>query len=69
MFAIETENLRKEFVSPVRQPGLKGAIKGLVSRETKRSVAVGSCSIPVRVGEFVGFLGPNGAGETTTRKM
>lgn len=69
MFAIETENLRKEFVSPVRQPGLKGAIKGLVSRETKRSVAVESFSIQVQEGEFVGFLGPNGAGKTTTIKM
>lgn len=69
MFAIEAENLRKEFVSPVRQPGLKGAIKGLVSRETKRSVAVESFSIQVQEGEFVGFLGPNGAGKTTTIKM
>ncbi|HRD30417.1 MAG TPA: ATP-binding cassette domain-containing protein [Fimbriimonadaceae bacterium] len=69
MYAIETENLRKEFVSPVRQPGLKGAIKGLVSRETKRSVAVESFSIQVQEGEFVGFLGPNGAGKTTTIKM
>lgn len=69
MLAIETENLRKEFVSPVRQPGLKGAIKGLVSRETKRSVAVDSFSIQVQEGEFVGFLGPNGAGKTTTIKM
>lgn len=69
MLAIETENLRKEFVSPVRQPGLKGAIKGLVSRETKRSVAVESFSIQVQEGEFVGFLGPNGAGKTTTIKM
>jgi len=69
VYAIETENLRKEFVSPVRQPGLKGAIKGLVSRETKRSVAVESFSIQVQEGEFVGFLGPNGAGKTTTIKM
>lgn len=69
MLAIHTENLRKEFVSPVRQPGLKGAIKGLVSRETKRSVAVESFSIQVQEGEFVGFLGPNGAGKTTTIKM
>lgn len=69
MYAIETENLRKEFVSPVRQPGLKGAIKGLVSRETKRSVAVESFSIQVQEGGFVGFLGPNGAGKTTTIKM
>lgn len=69
MYAIETENLRKEFVSPVRQPGLKGAIKGLVSRETRRSVAVESFSIQVQEGEFVGFLGPNGAGKTTTIKM
>jgi len=69
VLAIETVDLRKEFVSPVRQPGLKGAIKGLVSRETKRSTAVESFSIQVQEGEFVGFLGPNGAGKTTTIKM
>ncbi len=69
MLAIETVDLRKEFVSPVRQPGLMGAVKGLVSRETKRSVAVDSFSIQVEEGEFVGFLGPNGAGKTTTIKM
>jgi ABC-2 type transport system ATP-binding protein len=69
VLAIETVDLRKEFVSPVRQPGLMGAVKGLVSRETKRSVAVDSFSIQVEEGEFVGFLGPNGAGKTTTIKM
>jgi len=69
MPAIETENLRKTYVSHKKSPGIVGSIKGLFTRETVEVEAVKGVNLTIEQGEFVGFLGPNGAGKTTTLKM
>ena len=66
---IEVDGLVKEYRVAERAPGLKAALKALVSRPTKVVKAVDGLSFQIAVGERVGFLGPNGAGKTTTLKM
>jgi ABC-2 type transport system ATP-binding protein len=67
--AIRVTDLRKTFSVPVREAGLKAAIKSLVSRESREVRAVDDIGFQIEPGEVVGFLGPNGAGKTTTLKM
>lgn len=66
---IKVENLRKEFKSNKVEPGFKGTVKSLFSKETVTKVAVDDISFKVDKGEIVGYLGPNGAGKSTTIKM
>lgn len=66
---IEVNHVSKEFVSAKKYPGLKGALKGLVSREKTRKVAVNDISFQIGKGEIVGYIGSNGAGKSTTIKM
>ena len=69
MPVIQVEDLTKAFRSYKKQPGFKGALKGLFHREYEQILAAKEISFSVEEGEFVGFLGPNGAGKTTTLKM
>ncbi len=66
---IEVRNVSKEFVSPKKYPGLKGALKGLFSNEKVRKMAVKDISFAIEEGEIVGYIGSNGAGKSTTIKM
>ncbi len=66
---IEVRNVSKEFVSPKKYPGLKGAVKGLFSNEKVRKMAVEDISFSIEQGEIVGYIGSNGAGKSTTIKM
>ena len=66
---IEVKNIGKDFVSPKKYPGLKGAIKGLFSREKVTKSAVKDISFTINDGEIVGYIGSNGAGKSTTIKM
>ena len=66
---IELKNVSKEFVSPKKYPGFKGAIKGLFSNEKVSKVAVDDISFTIQDGEIVGYIGSNGAGKSTTIKM
>ena len=66
---IEVKHVSKEFVSPKKYPGLKGAIKGLFSNEKVVKKAVDDISFTIKDGEIVGYIGSNGAGKSTTIKM
>lgn len=66
---IQVKNITKEYTVVKKAEGLKGALKGLVSKETKKIPAVKNLSFNIDQGEIVGFIGPNGAGKSTTIKM
>lgn len=66
---IEVKNVSKEFISPKKYPGLKGAVKGLFSTEKVKKLAVDDISFSISDGEIVGYIGSNGAGKSTTIKM
>ena len=69
MSAIETNGLTKVYRTYRKEPGLVGAIKGLGKRQYDKVRAADDISFKVELGEFVGFLGSNGAGKTTVLKM
>ena len=57
---IEVNHVTKEFVSAKKYPGLRGAVKGLFSREKISKRAVDDISFHIRKGEIVGYIGSNG---------
>ena len=69
MAAIEVTHLTKTFRTYKKQPGFRGAVRGLFRRKYEQTQAVKEVSFKIEPGELVGFLGPNGAGKTTTLKM
>ena len=66
---IEVQALTKAFRTYKKEPGFRGALRGLFHRRYEQTIAVDHVSFTVEEGELVGFLGPNGAGKTTTLKM
>ena len=66
---IEVKNLSKDYLLKRKEPGLKGALKGLIKRRYEVIHAVSDLSFSIDTGEMVGFIGPNGAGKSTTIKM
>lgn len=66
---IETKGLSKAYQSPLKEPGVAGAIKHLFKPEYKEIVAVSEINLSIESGESVAYVGPNGAGKSTTIKM
>ena len=66
---IEIKHLAKEYHVVKKEEGFKGALKSLVTRESRVIAAVQDLNFHIKPGEIVGFIGPNGAGKSTTIKM
>ena len=66
---IRLEAVSKRYVIAEREPGLAGALRGLVKRKTRIVQAVDDVSFSLEPGELVGYIGPNGAGKSTTIKL
>ena len=66
---IEIINLVKEFKKPIRQEGVLGMFKTLLSRKYQVIKAVDNISLKINDGEIVGYIGSNGAGKSTSIKM
>ena len=66
---IRVDNLRKEFLTRRRRPGLLGSLRSLVGGGHEVVTAVDGLNFSIGRGELVGYLGPNGAGKSTTIKM
>ena len=66
---IIVEQLVKRYRISEREPGLLGAVRGLVRRRTRVIEALKDVSFSLEQGELLGFIGPNGAGKSTTIKI
>jgi ABC-2 type transport system ATP-binding protein len=66
---VSVSGLGMRYRTPVRDSGLRAALRSVVRREYRDIDAVTDLSFELSAGEVVGFIGPNGAGKTTTMKM
>ncbi|MDH5542690.1 MAG: ATP-binding cassette domain-containing protein [Nitrospinota bacterium] len=67
--AIKAQNLRKDFSVDESGQGFLGSVKALFNRRKKIIHAVENVTFSINRGEFVGYVGENGAGKSTTIKM
>src|SRR5512139_944212 len=66
---IQVNHLVKTYQVPVREGGLRAALRSFIRRKYDTVEAVRDINFAIEPGEIVGFIGPNGAGKTTTLKM
>ena len=66
---IIVEDLAKRFRISERDPGIRGALRGLFRRRYHDIDALDGVSFTIEPGELVGYIGPNGAGKSTTVKI
>ncbi|MBF0169696.1 MAG: ATP-binding cassette domain-containing protein [Nitrospinae bacterium] len=66
---VVVDHLSRHFTLTESRPGFWGSVTGLFSRATSVRRAVDDISFSLEAGEFVGYVGENGAGKSTTIKM
>ncbi len=66
---ILVQDLAKSYRVAERDPGVLGAMRGLVRRRWRTVQALTDVSFSLERGELLGFIGPNGAGKSTTIKI
>ena len=66
---IRVEELTREFTIAEGRGGFIGSVCNLFSRRRSIKRAVDNISFSIEPGEFVGYVGENGAGKSTTIKM
>lgn len=66
---IQATNLTKEFKTYNVKSGFWGAFLSAFSRKSSFTKAVDNISFSIDKGEFVGYVGENGAGKSTTIKI
>ncbi|MBR7620451.1 ABC transporter ATP-binding protein [Phenylobacterium sp. 20VBR1] len=66
---ILVQDLAKTYRVAERDPGMFGAVRGLVRRRWRTVEALKDVSFALERGELLGFIGPNGAGKSTTIKI
>jgi ABC-2 type transport system ATP-binding protein len=66
---ILVQDLAKTYRVAERDPGVLGAMRGLVHRRWRTVQALTDVSFSLERGELLGFIGPNGAGKSTTIKI
>ena len=69
MTHILVDQLLKTYRISERDPGVMGALRGLVHRRHRTVEALSGVSFALERGELLGFIGPNGAGKSTTIKI
>jgi len=67
--AITISHLIKDFRINESKPGFLGALGGLFSRNYRIKRALDGISLDIKKGDFVGYVGENGAGKSTTIKI
>ena len=60
---ILVQDLAKTYRVAERDPGVLGAMRGLVRRRWRTVQALKDVSFQLERGELLGFIGPNGAGK------
>jgi ABC-2 type transport system ATP-binding protein len=66
---VVVRNLVKTYRVAEREPGIAGALRGLLQRRHREVHALRGVSFSLEPGELLGFIGPNGAGKSTTIKI
>ncbi len=66
---IEATDLVKIYRTAIKQPGVRGALRGLVRTEWKETAAIDGVTFTMDEGESMACIGENGAGKSTLIKM